>query len=60
MKKLIAYEQNILYDACRIVQNNNFFSNKLKENKNHEKEIKQLLETDFKGAVKLYDWYINE
>ena len=60
MKKLIAYEQNILYDACRNVQNNNFFSNKLKENKNHEKEIKQLLETDFKGAVKLYDWYINE
>jgi len=32
----------------------------LKENKNHEKEIKQLLGTDFKGAVKLYVWYINE
>ena len=66
MKELVAYEQNILWDACLIVQNNKFFSKSFSmlENLNNltkqKKALKGLLETDFKGAVKLYDWYINE
>ena len=66
MDKFAAYEQNILWDACLIVQNNKFFSKSFSmlENLNNltkqKKALKGLLETDFKGAVKLYDWYINE
>ena len=60
LKELIAYEQNILYDACIIIQNNNIID-KFTENDEDPKSFHmQVLKTDFKGAVKLYDWYTTE
>ena len=60
LKKLIEYEQNILYDACIIVQNNNFIDKFTESIDNVKSFHMQVLKADFKGAVKLYDWYINE
>ena len=64
LKKLIQYEQNILYDACIIVQNNNIIDKFSEDNDDTQDYLKnfhmQVLKTDFKGAVKLYDWYIKE
>ena len=60
LKKLIQYEQNILYDACRIVQNNNILGEFPLDNSDFKSLHMKALNTDFKGAVKLYDWFINE
>ena len=60
LQKLIQYEQNILYDACIIVQNNNFIDKFTESIDNVKSFHMQVLKADFKGAVKLYDWYINE
>ena len=60
LKELIAYEQNILYDACIIVQNNNIIDNFSENNDDLKKIHIKVLNADFKGAVKLYDWYISE
>ena len=60
LKKLIQFEQNILYDACIIVQNNNIIDNFSENNDDLKKFHIKVLNADFKGAVKLYDWYISE
>ena len=60
LNKLIQYEQNILYDACRIVQNNNILGEFQLGNSDLKSSHMKALNTDFKGAVKLYDWFINE
>ena len=60
LNKLIQYEQNILYDACRIVQNNNILGEFQLGNSDLKSFHMKALNTDFKGAVKLYDWFINE
>jgi len=58
MKELVSYEQNIMYEACFVIQNNDFFSSEIIEQDNVEKWVRQYLNTDFKEAEKLYDWYI--
>ncbi len=58
MKELVSYEQNIMYKACLVIQNNDFFSSEITEQDNVEKWVRQYLNTDFKEAEKLYDWYI--
>ena len=60
LNKLIQYEQNILYDACKIVQNNNILGEFPLDNSDFKSLHMKALNTDFKGAVKLYDWFINE
>ena len=60
LKKLIHYEQNNLYDACIIVQKNNIIGKFTESGDNLKRFHMQVLKTDFKGAVKLYDWYITE
>ena len=58
MKELVSYEQNIMYKACLVIQNNDFFSSEIIKQDNVEKWARQYLNTDFKEAEKLYDWYI--
>ena len=60
LNKLIQFEQNILYKACRIVQDNNIINNFPENNDDIKKFHIKVLNADFKGAVKLYDWYISE
>ena len=60
LNNLIQFEQNILYDACRIVQNNNILDEFPLDNSDLKSFHMKALNTDFKGAVKLYDWFINE
>ena len=60
LNKLIQYEQNILYNACRTVQNNNILGKFPLDNSDLNSFHMKVLNTDFKGAVKLYDWFINE
>ena len=60
LNNLIQFEHNILYDACRIVQNNNILSKFSSNNNDLISFHMKALNTDFKGAVKLYDWFINE
>jgi hypothetical protein len=47
-----------MYKACLVIQNNDFFSSEIIKQDNVEKWARQYLNTDFKEAEKLYDWYI--
>ena len=64
LKKLIKSEQNISYDACLIVQNNKIIKIIDSFGPVTPEQVKtmhiRILKIDFKGAVKLYDWYITE